>query len=160
MKKIITTAIIAVASISAHAQFGNLCALTQTCPDQVAAAKERQMVAQQKVEEQQAEQASVKRSIDADQAAYNSPQQQGIRSQSAAVLADQRGPAECSGERFRELWQAAYSEKIEYEHDAQAADDSRYAANPDFQARARKAAAQEQKEYERVKSQAMAACHG
>lgn len=89
-----------------------------------------------------------------------SPQQQAVFDRSYAVLEAQRGPVECSGERFRELWQAAYSEKIEYEHDAQAADDSRYAANPDFQARARKAAAQEQKEYERVKSQAMAACHG
>jgi hypothetical protein len=159
MKKIIAAALLIVASVSAHAQFGNLCALTQTCPDQVAAAKERQVVAQQKVAEQQAEQVSVQRSIDADQAAYNSPQQQAMRAQSAAVLADQRGPAECSGEKFREAWQAVYSTKMEYENDAQAADDPRYASNPSFQARERKAAAQEQKDYERLKGKAMAVCH-
>ncbi|WP_042264713.1 hypothetical protein [Paraburkholderia heleia] len=91
---------------------------------------------------------------------YNTRRAEALHTQVAVTLDEQRGPSECGGEKFRELWQASYSEKRLAEGDAKAAEDPRYADKPAFQAHERKVAAQEQAAYVRIKAQAMAACHG
>jgi len=159
MQKFIVAAAIALASISAHAQLSGLCALTKSCGAQAIADQQRQMVAQQKIDDQQARQEALQRSIADDQAAHNSPQQQAMRENAQAQIADARGPVECDGPMFHTYWSSARSEKLEAEQVMQRADDPRFANDSALQSQARKQADQAMKDYGRLKAKAMAACH-